>query len=213
MRVFSHWLFFTLSGASRQLSRRASFLAVRQSWSPRLLRPAHRHPVPDKIDRTANGYFDKQNNAADRHALRERLNAQRTKDALTGTPERTGGVIDPVPADAPQFVKDYHDYYKTPRGYHARSLNSNKGFNVTAALPFLNMPILAYSGEIRSAVLMVHGEKAHSVYFSRDAFAKLTGTNKELLIVPGASHTDLYDDKAGKIPYEKIIEFFKQNLK
>ncbi len=162
---------------------------------------------------TANGYFDKQNSEADRHALRERLNAQRTKDALTGTPERTGGVVDPLPADAPQFVKDYYDYYKTPRGYHARSLNSNKGFNVTASLPFLNMPILAYSGEIRSAVLMVHGEKAHSVYFSRDAFKKLTGTNKELLIVPGASHTDLYDDKAGVIPYEKIIDFFKQNLK
>ncbi|MGN0847363.1 MAG: alpha/beta hydrolase [Kiritimatiellia bacterium] len=159
----------------------------------------------------ANGYFD-QMDAAGRQALRARLAAQRTADYRNGAYARAGGVPDPLPADAPQFVKDYHAYYKTPRGYHPRSLNSNSGWNTTSDLPFINMPLLAYSGEIQSAVLMIHGEKAHSRYFSEDAFKKLTGGNKELLIVPGASHVDLYDNLA-KIPFDRIEAFFRANLK
>ena len=122
-----------------------------------------------------------------------------------------GGVVDPLPDDAPFYVKDYYDYYKTSRGYHARSLNSNGGWNVTSALSFLNMPILQYANEIRSAVLLVHGEKAHSCYFSRDAFAQLTGDNKELLLIPGAVHTDLYDQPA-VIPFAKLEQFFRDNM-
>ena len=120
--------------------------------------------------------------------------------------------MDPLPENAPFFVKDYYDYYKTSRGYHPRSLNSNEGWNVTSALPFLNMPLLQYSHEIRSAVLLIHGEKAHSCYFSRDAFEKLTGDNKELLIIPGANHVDLYDNLAA-IPFEKLRSFFEEYLK
>ena len=120
---------------------------------------------------------------------------------------------DPLPEDAPGFVKDYYDYYKMPRGYHRRSLNSNGGWNVTSALSFINMPLLAYSGEIRSAVLMIHGEKAHSRYFSEDAFRKLKGDNKELMIIPGASHVDLYDNQAGVIPFDRIGQFFLEHLK
>lgn len=160
---------------------------------------------------TANGYFDAMDADA-RHELRRRLNAQRTEDYRRGIYARAGGVIDPLPADAPQFVEDYHAYYKTPRGYHPRSLNSNEGWNATSALSFLNMPLLAYSGEIRSAVLLVHGEKAHSRYFSEDAFRRLTGDDKELLIVPDASHTDLYDNLE-KIPFDRIEAFFKENLR
>ncbi len=161
---------------------------------------------------TANGYFDAMDADA-RYELRRKLNAQRTEDARKGVAARAGGVVDPLPADAPQFVKDYYDYYKTPRGYHKRSLNSNEGWNVTSSLSFLNMPLLAYSNEIRSAVLMIHGEKAHSRYFSEDAFKKLTGDNKELMIIPGASHVDLYDNQAGVIPYDKIETFFRTYLK
>lgn len=161
---------------------------------------------------TANGYFDAMDADA-RYELRRKLNAQRTEDARKGVAARAGGVVDPLPADAPQFVKDYYDYYKTPRGYHKRSLNSNEGWNVTSSLSFLNMPLLAYSNEIRSAVLMIHGEKAHSRYFSEDAFKKLTGNNKELMIIPGASHVDLYDNQAGVIPYDKIETFFRTYLK
>ncbi len=160
----------------------------------------------------ANGYFDAMDADA-RYALREKLNAQRTVDAKNGTYARAGGVVDPLPDDAPQFVKDYYDYYKTPRGYHPRSLNSNDGWNATSALSFLNMPLLAYSGEIRSAVLLIHGEKAHSRYFSEDAFKKLKGDDKELLLVPGARHVDLYDTKAGMIPFDRIETFFKRNLR
>ena len=160
----------------------------------------------------ANGYFDSMNADA-RYELRKKLNAQRTIDAQKGTYALAGGVVDPLPADAPQFVKDYYAYYKTPRGYHKRSLNSNSGWNVTSALSFINTPLLAYSHEIRSAVLMIHGEKAHSRYFSEDAFKKLTGSNKELMIIPGASHVDLYDNQAGVIPYDKIEGFFRSNLK
>lgn len=158
----------------------------------------------------ANGYFDSMD-ADQRYELRRQLNAQRTADYRNGSYERAGGVVDPLPADAPQFVKDYYAYYKTPRGYHKRSLNSNDGWNKTSSLSFINMPILTYSNEIRSAVLMIHGEKAHSCYFSRDAFKKLTGDNKELLIIPGANHTDLYDNLK-VIPFDKIESFFREYL-
>ena len=160
----------------------------------------------------ANGYFDTMD-ADQRHELRRQLNAQRTLDAKNGTYELAGGVVDPLPDDAPQFVKDYYAYYKTPRGYHKRSLNSNNGWNKTSSLSFINMPLLAYSDEIRSAVLMIHGEKAHSRYFSEDAFKKLKGDNKELLIIPGASHVDLYDNQANVIPFYKIESFFREYLK
>ena len=159
----------------------------------------------------ARGYFDAEDSEAARFEKRRALNAQRTADYKSGEYARAGGVVDPLPEDAPDFVRDYHAYYKTPRGYHPRSLNSNQGWNVTSALSFLNMPILQYSQEIRSAVLLVHGEKAHSCYFSRDAFARLTGDNKELMIIPGAVHTDLYDNMA-VIPFDEITNFFNQYL-
>lgn len=160
---------------------------------------------------TANGYFDSMD-ADGRYELRRQLNAQRTEDYRNGSYERAGGVVDPLPEDAPQFVKDYYAYYKTPRGYHSRSLNSNQGWNKTSALSFLNTPLLAYSDEIRSAVLVIHGEKAHSRYMGEDAFRKLKGDNKELLIVPGASHVDLYDNLQ-VIPFDRIEHFFRNNLK
>ncbi len=160
---------------------------------------------------TAKGYFDKMDTDA-RYELRRQLNAQRTEDYKNGTYALAGGVADPLPEDAPQFVKDYHTYYKTPRGYHKRSLNSNGGWNKTSSLPFINMPILAYSNEIRSAVLLIHGEKAHSRYFSEDAFKTLQGPNKELLIIPGATHVDLYDNPEA-IPFDKLEQFYKEYLK
>ena len=160
----------------------------------------------------ANGYFDAADNADARHGLRRQLNAQRTADYRNGSYELAGGLPDVVPADAPQFLKEYFAYYKTGRGYHKRSLNSNGGWNKTSALSFLNMPILSYAGEIRSAVLLVHGENAHSRYFSEDTYKKLAGGNKELLIVPGASHTDLYDN-FDKIPFDRIEAFYRENLK
>lgn len=160
----------------------------------------------------ANGCFDAMDADA-RYELRKKLNAQRTIDARNGSYALAGGVVDPLPEDAPQFVKDYYDYYKTKRGYHKRSLNSNNGWNVTSSLSFINTPLLTYSDEIRSAVLMIHGEKAHSRYFSEDAFKKLKGDNKELLIIPGASHVDLYDNQAGVIPFDKIERFFYTYLK
>lgn len=159
----------------------------------------------------ANGYFDSMD-ADKRYELREKLNAQRTTDAKNGTYALAGGVADPLPDDAPWFVKDYHSYYKTERGYHERSLNSNKGWNVTSPLSFINMPQLSYSSEIRNAVLLIHGEKAHSRYFSEDAFKKLKGDNKELLIIPGAVHVDLYD-RMEVIPFDKLESFFKEHLK
>lgn len=161
---------------------------------------------------TANGYFDANDNADARYEMRRQLNAQRTEDYRNGSYARAGGVVDPLPDDAPQFVKDYYAYYKTKRGYHKRSLNSNDGWNKTSSLPFINMPILAYSDEIRSAVMVVHGEKAHSRYMGEDAFKKLKGDNKKLLIVPGASHTDLYDNLE-KIPFDEIVRFYKEYLK
>ena len=159
----------------------------------------------------AKGYFDSEDSEEARHEKRVALNNQRTIDYKNGSYERAGGVIDPLPDDAPFFVKDYYDYYKTSRGYHKRSLNSNDGWNITSSLSFLNMPILSYSNEIRSAVLLVHGEKAHSCYFSKDAFTKLTGDNKELMIIPGAVHTDLYD-RTDIIPFDKITEFLRKYL-
>lgn len=159
----------------------------------------------------ANGYFDANDNADSRYELRRQLNDLRTKAYRTGENELDGGVIDPVPEDAPQFVKDYHDYYKTKRGYHHRSPNSNNGISKTSVLSFINMPLLTYIGEIRSAVLMIHGEKAHSRYFSEDAYKRLTTDNKELMIIPGANHVDLYDN-LDVIPFDRIEDFLKKAL-
>ena len=159
----------------------------------------------------ANGYFDSEDTAEARFEKKKAMNAQRTEDYKNGSYALAGGVVDPLPLDAPQFVKDYYAYYKTERGYHPRSLNSNSGWNVTSALSFMNMPLLQYSHEIRSAVLLIHGEKAHSCYFSRDAFEKLSGDNKELLIIPGAVHTDLYD-RLDVIPFDKMEAFFRQYM-
>ena len=161
----------------------------------------------------AKGYFDEQDSAAARDSARARFAAQRTADYRSGSYARAGGVVDPLPEDVPAFVRDYHDYYKTPRGYHLRSLNSNEGWNVVGTASFLNQPLLAYAGEIRTPVLVVHGEKAHSRYMGEGAFAQLTGENKELLIVPGASHTDLYDGGGrDAIPFDRITEFFRASL-
>lgn len=157
----------------------------------------------------AKGYFDSMDADA-RYKLKEELNAQRTQDYKNGSYELAGGVPDVLPSDAPQFVKDYYAYYKTERGYHKRSLNSNGGWNKTSSLSFINMPLLSFTDEIRNAVLVIHGEKAHSRYFSEDAFKKLKGENKELMIIPGANHTDLYDKK---IPFDKIENFYRTYLK
>ena len=159
------------------------------------------------------GYFASEDTPAQRMEKRRALAAQRTEDYKSGTYKRAGGVIDPLPEDAPWFVKDYHAYYKTPRGYHKRSGNSNDGWNVIGCQSFLNQPLLAWAGEIENPVLLIHGEKAHSRYFSEYAYGLMTGKNKELMIIPGASHVDLYDDVAGVIPYDKIENFFKTNLK
>lgn len=166
----------------------------------------------------AKGYFDADDNADARYEARRALNAQRIKDYKNGSYEPGGGVVDPLPEDAPFFVKDYYDYYKTPRGYHPRSLNSNDGWNKIGCMSFLNQPILCYANEIRSAVLIIHGEKAHSCYFGRDAYAAIVkdnpyADNKELMIIPDAVHTDLYDG-GGKnaIPFDKLESFFKENL-
>ena len=173
-------------------------------------------PMYDMSRVNAKGYFDSTDSADARYEMKQALNAQRTQDYQSGTYARAGGVVDPLPEDAPFFLKDYYDYYKTQRGYTERSLNSNDGWNVTSSLSFVNMPILHYTNEIRSAVLMLHGEKAHSCYFSRDAFAHMVDgnpytANKELLIIPGAVHTDLYDRKA-IIPFDKISSFFHEDL-
>lgn len=159
----------------------------------------------------ANGYFDAMT-PEDRYKLKEKLNAQRTEDFKNGTYAAEAGLPDKLTGNEPQFVKDYYDYYKTPRGYHKRSKNSNTGWNMTSSLSFINMPILAYSSEIKNAVLMLHGENAHSRYFGEDAFKKLTGDNKELMIIKNANHVDLYD-RPDKIPFDKIETFFKTNLK
>ena len=167
----------------------------------------------------ANGYFDSEDNEEARYAKKAAMCAQRIADYKAGEYKPGGGVVDPLPEDAPYFVKDYYDYYKTKRGYHPRSLNSNGGWNVIGCESFMNQPILKYSNEIRSAVLLIHGEKAHSCYFSRDAYANMIkdskyADNKELYIIPGASHTDLYDGgRKGAIPFDKIETFMKENMK
>lgn len=170
-----------------------------------------------KINRE--GYFASEDTPAQRNAKRAAMAAQRTEDYKNGSYKRAGGVIDPLPDDAPQFVKEYHAYYKCPRGYHERSGNSTDGWNVIGCQSFMNMPLLSYANEIENPVLLIHGEKAHSRYFSEYAFERMTGINpegkntkignKELLIIPNATHVDLYDDEAGVIPYDKIAEFFR----
>ena len=164
----------------------------------------------------AKGYFDSADSEKDRYEAKKAMNAQRTSDFKNGTYTLGGGVVDPLPEDAPFFVKDYYDYYKTARGYHPRSLNSNGGWNVIGCESFINQPILQYSNEIRSAVLIIHGDKAHSCYFSKDAYAAMVEGNpykesKELLLIPGAVHTDLYD-RVNIIPFDKICEFYNRNL-
>ncbi len=165
------------------------------------------------------GYFDSEDSEQARYNKRVALNQQRTQDYLSGQYKRAGGVVHPLPEDAPFFVKDYYDYYKTKRGYHKRSLNSNDGWNVVGCMSFLYMLLLQYSNEIRSAVLMIHGDKAHSCYFSKDAYTAMTkgsqyADNKRLLLIPDAVHTDLYDG-GGKdaIPFDDIEQFFREYLK
>ena len=165
----------------------------------------------------ANGYFDSEDSEEQRYEKKVALNKQRIEDYKNGNYKLGGGVVEEVPEEAPFFVKDYHDYYKTKRGYHERSLNSNGGWNVIGCMSFMNQPILKYSNEIRSSVLIIHGEKAHSCYFSKDAYKDMItnskyADNKELMIIPNAVHTDLYDRK-DIIPFDKIEEFFKTNLK
>ncbi len=159
----------------------------------------------------ANGYFDTDNSAEKRNAARASLAAQRTEDYRNGSYKRAGGVVDPLPTDAPQFVKDYHAYYKTPRGYHPRSGNSTDVWNVTSILPLMNFRFFEYAGELENAVMILHGEKAHSRYFGEDTFKLLCGDNKELLIVDGASHCDLYDN-LDKIPMDRIAQFFSKRM-
>ena len=161
---------------------------------------------------TANGYFDGDNSAEKRNAARVAMAAQRTADYQSGEYKRAGGVVDPLPDDAPQFVKDYYAYYKTPRGFHPRSGNSTDGWNATSALPFMSFKFFEYAGELENAVLIVHGDKAHSYYFGKDTFALLKGDNKQLLTVKGASHCDLYD-RIDIIPFDEIAAFYKQYLK
>ena len=159
----------------------------------------------------AKGYFDAEDSEEARYEKRRALNAQRTEDYRNGSYTLGGGVVDPLPEDAPFFIKDYYDYYKTERGYHPRSLNSNGGWNVIGCQSFMNMPILQYAGEIRNAVLIIHGEKAHSCYFSKDAYQLLKGDNKELMIIPNAVHTDLYD-QTDIIPFDRMAAFFTTNF-
>ena len=159
-----------------------------------------------------NGYFDSADSKEARQAARQAINKQRTEDFRSGSYARAGGVVDPLPEDAPFFVKDYYDYYKTKRGYHPRSLNSNDGWAASTGTSLMNTRLFTYAGEIDSAVLMIHGEKAHSCYMSQDAFKLLTGDNKELVIIPGAVHTDLYDRK-DIIPFDKIQKFMEAHLK
>lgn len=166
---------------------------------------------------SANGYFDADDNAEARKAIRERLSAQRTEDYRNGTPKLGGGLPDVLPEDAPKFLRDYYDYYKTSRGYHPRSLNSNGGRNATSPIPWINFPLMSRAGEIESAVMIMHGEKAHSLYFGSDAYKRLTvvpgrENNKLFMVIPGASHTDLYDRK-DIIPFSAVEKFFSENLR
>lgn len=161
---------------------------------------------------SANGYFDSEDTKEQRNAKRAAMALQRTEDSRNGEYSRAGGVVDPLPDDAPQFVKDYHAYYKTPRGFHPRSGNSTDGWNATSALPFVNFKFFDYADELDSAVLIVHGDKAHSYYFGKDTFAKLKGDNKQMLSIKGASHCDLYD-RTDIIPFDEISAFYKEFLK
>ncbi|MDE6022169.1 MAG: alpha/beta hydrolase [Muribaculaceae bacterium] len=161
---------------------------------------------------SANGYFDSEDSKEQRNAKRQAMAQQRTEDYRTGSYSRAGGVMDPLPDDAPQFVKDYHAYYKTPRGFHPRSGNSTDGWNATSALPFVNFKFFEYADELENAVLIVHGDQAHSYYFGKDTFAKLKGDNKQMLTIKGASHCDLYD-QINIIPFDEIAAFYKENLK
>ncbi|MDE7342667.1 MAG: alpha/beta hydrolase [Muribaculaceae bacterium] len=166
---------------------------------------------------SANGYFDSADTPEDRDKLKSALAVQRTEDFRNGTPKLGGGVPDVLPDDAPKFLRDYFDYYKTPRGYHPRSLNSNGGRNVTSPIPWINFPLMSRADEIKNAVMIIHGEKAHSFYFGSDAYKKLTVTpgqdnNKLLMVIPGASHTDLYDQKE-IIPFDTLVRFFNEYLK
>lgn len=160
----------------------------------------------------AKGYYDSEDSHEQRLEKKKQLNAQRTQDFASQDPELAGGVVDPLPDDAPQFVKDYYAYYKQPRGYHARSLNSNRGWSITMPLSFINTPLLQYIDELESAVLLVHGDAAHSFYFSEDTYKQLKGDNKEFHIIPGASHVDLYD-RLDIIPFDMIDDFFQKHLK
>lgn len=164
----------------------------------------------------ANGYFDTTDSAEARTELRKKLAKQRTEDFINGTPKLGGGVPDTLPEDAPKFLQDYHAYYKTSRGYHPRSLNSNGGRNATSPIPWINFPLMSRAGEIENAVMIIHGEKAHSFYFGSDAYKQLTVTPgkeniKLFMVIPGASHTDLYDQK-DKIPFDAMVTFFKEYL-
>ena len=166
---------------------------------------------------SSNGYFDSADTLEDRDKLKSALAVQRTEDFRNGTPKLGGGVPDVLPEDAPEFLRDYFDYYKTPRGYHPRSLNSNGGRNATSPIPWINFPLMSRAGEIKNAVMIIHGEKAHSFYFGSDAYKKLTVTpgqdnNKLLMVIPGASHTDLYDRK-DIIPFDALVRFFNEYLK
>jgi len=161
---------------------------------------------------TSNGYYDANNSAESRNEMIKQMARQRTEDYRNGKYTRGGGVVDPLPDDAPEFVKRYYDYYKTPRGFHPRSGNSTDGWNVTSSFPFINFTLLDRASEIESAVMVLHGDHAHSLYFGKDAFKKLKGDNKQLLIVNDADHTDLYDN-LDKIPFDEIAAFYKSNLK
>ncbi len=161
---------------------------------------------------SANGYFDSENTKEQRNGKRAAMAKQRTEDYRNGSYTRAGGVVDPLPADAPQFVKDYHAYYKTPRGFHPRSGNSTDGWNATSALPFVNFKFFEYADELDNAVLIVHGDQAHSYYFGKDTFAKLKGSNKQMLTVKGATHCDLYD-QVNIIPFDEIAAFYTEYLK
>ncbi|UXR76466.1 MULTISPECIES: alpha/beta hydrolase [unclassified Staphylococcus] len=160
----------------------------------------------------AKGYYDAEDSPEQRLEKKKQLNAQRTQDFASQDPELAGGVVDPLPDDAPQFVKDYYAYYKQPRGYHPRSLNSNRGWSITMPLSFINTPLLHYIDELESAVLLIHGDAAHSFYFSEDTYKQLKGDNKAFHVIPNASHVDLYD-RLDIIPFDMIDDFFQKYLK